>query len=72
MKSGGGNLSGPSLVCSIIDFSFVKLTLLNMTEAWTAHGVFPKIITREGRGECRETEFKKVCVKNGIAMIQYQ
>ena len=48
---GGGNLSGPSLVCSIIHFSYVKLPLLNMTEAWTAHGVIPKILIREGRGD---------------------
>ena len=50
MKSGGwGKLSGPSLVCSIIDFSFVKFTLLNMTEAWTAHGELPKNYKGGGR-----------------------
>ena len=45
---GGKKLSGPGLVYPIIYFSFVKLPLLDMTEAWTAQGVFPKLNGRVG------------------------
>ena len=39
---GGGDMDGPVLVCSIILFSVVKPSLLNMTEDWTVQGVVTK------------------------------
>ena len=53
----GGNLDGPVLVCSISHFSYFKLTLLNRTEDWTVHGVFPKK-KREGGRDQGGTEYE--------------
>ena len=51
-------LDGPILVYSIIRFSCVKPTLLNMTEDWTVHGVITKKWHTGGLGGKKELNIK--------------
>ena len=59
---GTGNLSAPGLVYLIIRFSYVKPSLLSMTEAWTAHGVLPKNATQGGGGKRKKKNEEKEIV----------
>ena len=58
---GTGKLNDPGLVCLIICFSYVKSSLLSMTEAWIVHGVLPKTNSngREGGKERKKRKERR-------------